>query len=98
MSAAKKNLFLGIDIGAGALKIALLAKEKNDSMRLLKAVSYEYEESASELDQKEQLATIAVLLKKFLRAGVLKNRFFILRLVPVFIATGFFQSRFPPPK
>ncbi len=66
MSAGKKDLFLGIDIGAGALKIVLLAKEKNDTMRLLKAVYEEYEESATELSPEDQLAKVAYFLKKFL--------------------------------
>lgn len=66
MSTEKKDLFLGIDIGAGALKIALLAKEKNDAMRLLKVAYHEYEESASELSPEDQLAKAAYFLKKFL--------------------------------
>ncbi len=68
MSREKKDLFLGIDIGAGALKIALLAKEKNDTVRLLNAVYEEYEESASELNPKNQLARVSYILKKFLRS------------------------------
>ncbi len=67
MSVEKKDLFLGIDIGAGALKIVLLAKEKNEAMCLKKAAYYEYEESASELRPEDQLAKAAYFLKKFLR-------------------------------
>ena len=74
MFAGKKDLFLGIDIGAGALKIVLLAKEKNDTMRLLKAVCWEYEESISELNPADQLAKAGYFLKKFLRdEKVLRN-------------------------
>ncbi len=67
MSAEKRDLFLGIDIGAGALKIVLLAREKNDTMRLLKADYQEYAESALELNPEDQLAKAAYFLKKFLR-------------------------------
>ncbi len=74
MSAGRKDLFLGIDIGAGALKIALLSKEKNDTVRLLKADCQEYEESASELNPADQLAQAAYFLKKFLHnEKVLRN-------------------------
>ncbi|MFH1093179.1 MAG: type IV pilus assembly protein PilM [Candidatus Omnitrophota bacterium] len=74
MSAVNKDLFLGVDIGAGALKIVLLTKEKNGTMRLLKAVCQEYEESALELNPEDQLAKAAYFLKKFLRnEKVLRN-------------------------
>ncbi|MCG2712444.1 MAG: type IV pilus assembly protein PilM [Candidatus Omnitrophica bacterium] len=74
MSVVKKDLFLGIDIGAGAIKIVLLAREKNDTMRLLKAFCQEYEEGASELNPEAQLAKAAYFLKKFLHnEKILRN-------------------------
>ena len=67
MSWEKKDLFLGIDIGAGAIKIVLLAKDKNDTMRLLKAACHEYEESALGLNPEDELVKASYFLKKFLR-------------------------------
>ena len=63
MSVRKKDLFLGIDIGAGAIKIALLAKEKSNKMRLLKAACYEY--GASKLSPQDQLLRAANFLKEY---------------------------------
>jgi type IV pilus assembly protein PilM len=61
-----KNLFLGIDIGASSLKIALVSKEKGNRIKLLKAVCHEYTSYPVDEKNQDQTALLAYFLKKFL--------------------------------
>ncbi|MCP4650240.1 MAG: pilus assembly protein PilM [PVC group bacterium] len=66
MSNLEKNLFLGIDIGASAVKIALLSREKGGRLKLLKTVYEEYG-SSSDAGPQYQASVLEYILKKFLR-------------------------------
>ncbi|MFH2137158.1 MAG: type IV pilus assembly protein PilM [Candidatus Omnitrophota bacterium] len=73
MSISGKHLFLGVDIGASAVKICLLSKEPGGRLKLLKAVCEEYGSSSDTLPQ-YQPAMLGYILKKFLsKEKVLKN-------------------------
>ncbi len=66
MSTLKNNLFLGIDLGARAVKIVLLSKEKGGRLRLVKSEYNQYE-TALNFDSQQQRAVLTDILKKFLR-------------------------------
>ncbi|MDD5745657.1 MAG: type IV pilus assembly protein PilM [Candidatus Omnitrophica bacterium] len=66
MSGVKKNLFLGIDIGASAVKIVLLEKEKSGRIRIVHALCESYEQTGDAAGL-GQAAAVSVILKKFLR-------------------------------
>ncbi|MBI4846419.1 MAG: type IV pilus assembly protein PilM [Candidatus Omnitrophica bacterium] len=65
MFESNRNLFLGIDIGASSLKIALVSKEKDGRIRLLKSAYEIYENFYDEVIHDPSRA-VAYFLKKFL--------------------------------
>ncbi|MBU4305963.1 MAG: type IV pilus assembly protein PilM [Candidatus Omnitrophica bacterium] len=66
MLGRKRNIFLGVDIGASSVKFALVAREKGGKIRVLKAAVEEYEILA-DFAAENQLAILEGIFRKFIR-------------------------------
>ncbi|RKY37681.1 MAG: hypothetical protein DRP78_00425 [Candidatus Omnitrophota bacterium] len=66
MSNLKKDLFVGIDIGANAIKAVVLSRAKGKRLHLLRSVYVPYDNFV-EYGDREQSDKLSVLLKKIIR-------------------------------
>ena len=63
---SRKNFSIGIDIGAGGIKLVLLERSKEQGIRLLHA-EFESIDNFDQQESHDQAAVLDYLLKKFLR-------------------------------